>query len=210
VKTRLQPTLEHPVSGTEKQVRLDDSEILKDAHVVRNKLERKNEIPKQYTDIKNNIRSRLNDFAYIHVPKMYFALRKAGFDIETAKLTVIADGFDLFHWSVNTIRKSIPKEAKNQKKAIGARAAAIQRNKNKEERQKKEKYTADKDSNGDAEKHIIHANIESVTVQKATYTLSRKDVESIWEISEKLVDDDGSVIVQFDENGKLYNVSPAK
>lgn len=199
------------VSGIDNDIfKQGDSDVVKKANQVRNKLAKDDKIPREYTEIKNEIKARFGDFAYKYIPRLYNTLRKNGFDTLTAKLTVIADGM-AFGWKYNTIRKSIPSEAKNPNKAIGAREAAKSRNKKKESRQKQ--YNVEK-GNGKDTNHVEDIPTSTITEalsQKLTFLLTRENVNEISEKSEQSLQTNGNgdVKVQF-EDSKLVNVSAFK
>ena len=194
------------VSGNETEVKLSDAETIKQAYRVKNKLERQDKIPQKYLEIKAQIKSRINDHAYTYIPRLYETLRKAGFEKEVAKLTVIADGLD-FGWTYNTIRKSIPTEAKNQNKAKGAIAASKARNKNKIVRESQRLRTESKIENGNGDgkgRSFTETKTESVQ----TFILTGQNVLDIYKCVENDLEhvQDARVKIQF-ENEKLVNAS---
>ena len=174
----------------------------REAFTIRNKYEKQRLIPQKYLEIKAQIKTRINEFAYTYVPRMYKALTQSGIEGKIARQIVTADGLDL-GWKYNTIRVALPTESKNQNKAKGGRKAAQIRT------EKKKAKISVEDGNGHKDE------IDVVQVQENVCVLTLQDVQEISDASDKSLknDGDGSVKLQFEnKEGRMVvkNISVFK
>ena len=194
-KTQLVSEQGKIVSGGKNGDGYEKNPVIQEAFIVRNTFEKERKIPQEYKDIKSQIRSKIEDLAYVFVPKLYFALTRNGIDKYTARKIVTADGLQM-GWKINTIRVNLPTESKNQNKAKGGKAAA----KSRMEKKAKIHHARIDNGNGQAE--------PQVTLEKIAFVITREDVEEINDKSEKSTKQGGTgeVKIQIEEKDGHWQV----